>query len=165
MTEKKNKTILVAEPDKQEIFVMREFEAPRNLVFKAYTDPNLYVQWLGPRGYTMLLETFEPRSGGRWRFIHTDPQGNEFGFHGVNHEVLPPERIIDTFEFEGHPEPGHVMLETVMFEVLPGGRTKVTTQSVFQSVADRDGMIQNGMEHGVVDSHERLDEVLERLQR
>ena len=79
MTEKKNKTILVAEPDKQEIFVMREFEAPRNLVFKAYTDPNLYVQWLGPRGYTMLLETFEPRSGGRWRFIHKNQQDNQFG--------------------------------------------------------------------------------------
>jgi len=163
MSEKKNKTTLVAEPGKQEIFVMREFDAPRNLVFKAFTDPKLYVLWLGPRGYTMKLETFEPRSGGRWRYIQTDPQGNQFGFHGVNHEVLAPERIIDTFEFEGNPETGHVMLETVKFEELPGGRTKVTTQSVFQSVADRDGMIQAGMERGVVDSHERLDEVLEKI--
>jgi uncharacterized protein YndB with AHSA1/START domain len=144
---------------------MREFDAPRKLVFMAFTDPKVYIQWLGPRGYTMRLETFEPRSGGRWRYIHTDPQGNHFGFHGVNHEVLPPERIIDTFEFEGNQETGHVMLETVRFEELPGGRTKVTTQSVFQSVADRDGMIQAGMERGVVDSDERLDEVLEKLQR
>ena len=165
MSEKKNKTILIAEPGKQEIFVMREFDAPRKLVFKAFTDPEIYVQWLGPRGYTMQLETFEPRSGGRWRFIHTDPHGNRFGFHGVNHEVLPPERIIDTFEFEGKPEIGHVMLETVRFEELPGGRTKVMTQSVFQSIADRDAMVQDGMEHGVVDSHERLDEVLEKLQK
>jgi uncharacterized protein YndB with AHSA1/START domain len=165
MSEKNNQTFLVAEPGKQEIFVTREFDAPRNLVFKAYTDPKLYVLWLGPRGYTMRLEIFEPRSGGHWRFIHTDPQGNEFGFHGVNHEVLPPKRIIDTFEFEGNPETGHVLLETVNFEELPGSRTKVTTQSIFQSVADRDNMVQSGMEHGVVDSHERLDEVLEKMKK
>lgn len=102
-------------------------------------------------------------SGGRWRYIHKDAQGHEFGFHGVNHEVLPPERIIGTFEYEGSPEKGHVMLETVHFEALPGGRTKITTQSVFQSIADRDGMIRSGMEHGQVDSHERLDELLEKL--
>ena len=159
----KNKTMLKAEPGKQEVLVTREFDAPRELVFKAYTDPKLYVQWLGPRGFGMKLETFEPRSGGRWRYIHIDPQGNEFGFHGVNHEVLAPERIIGTFEFEGLPEKGHVMLETVRFEELPGGRTRVTTQSVFQSVADRDGMVASGMERGVVDSHERLDELLEKI--
>jgi len=160
MSEKKNKTVVIAEPGKQEVFTVREFDAPRELVFKAYTDPKLYVQWLGPRGYTMELETFEPTSGGRWRYFHKDQQGNSFGFHGVNHEVLAPERIIGTFEFEGLPEKGHVVLETARFEALPGNRTRVTTQSVFQSVADRDGMIQSGMERGVVDSHERLDELL-----
>jgi uncharacterized protein YndB with AHSA1/START domain len=165
MSAKKNKTILTAEPGKQEIFVTREFDAPRELVFKAYTDPKLYVQWLGPRGFSMKLETFEPTSGGSWRYIHIDEKGNEFCFHGVNHEVLAPERIIGTFEFEGLPEAGHVVLETAKFETLPGGRTRVTTQSVFQSVADRDGMVQSGMERGVVDSHERLDEVLEKLQK
>ena len=165
MSEKKNKTILVAEPGKQEIFVMREFDAPRKLVFMAFTDPKVYIQWLGPRGYTMRLETFEPRSGGSWRYIHTDPQGNQFGFHGVNHEVLPPERIIDTFEFEGNQETGHVMLETVRFEELPGGRTKVK-DAICLPVGGRPGwMVQSGMERGVVDSHERLDEVLEKLQK
>lgn len=161
----KNKTMLKAEPGKQEVLITREFDAPRELVFKAYTDPKLYVQWLGPRGFGMKLETFEPKSGGRWRYIHKDPQGNEFGFHGVNHEVLAPERIIGTFEFEGLPEKGHVALETVRFEELPGGRTRVTTQSVFQSVADRDGMVESGMERGVVDSHERLDELLEKIRK
>lgn len=165
MGAKKNQTVFSVEKGKQEIFVTREFDAPCDLVFKAYTDPKLYAQWLGPRGFTMKLETFEPKSGGRWRYIHTDPQGNKFGFHGVNHEVLAPERIIDTFEYEGLAEKGHVMLETVKFEELPGGRTKVTTQSVFQSVDDRDNMIQSGMEHGVTDSHERLDEVLEKLRK
>ena len=165
MSEKKNKTVFTVEPGKQEVLIAREFDAPRELVFKAYTDPKLYVQWLGPRGFTMKLETFEPTSGGSWRYIHIDEKGNEFGFHGVNHEVLAPERIIGTFEFEGLPEAGHVVLETAKFEALPGGRTRVTTQSVFQSVADRDGMVQSGMERGVVDSHERLDEVLEKLQK
>jgi uncharacterized protein YndB with AHSA1/START domain len=158
------KATIVAEPGKQEIIITREFDAPRELVFKAYTDPKLYVQWLGPRGYEMKLEKFEPTSGGSWRYIHLDTKGNKFYFHGVNHEVKAPERIIGTFEFEGLPESGHVALETARFEELPGGRTKVVSQSVFQSVADRDGMIQSGMEGGVTDSHERLDELLAKLQ-
>lgn len=163
MSAKKNQTTLVAEPGKQEIFITREFDAPRELVFRAYTDPELYAQWLGPRGYSMKLETFEPVSGGRWRYTHIDQQGNKFGFHGVNHEVLAPERIIGTFEFDGLPEAGHVVLETAKFEELPGNRTRVTTQSVFQSVADRDGMIMSGMESGVVQGYERLDELLEKI--
>ncbi len=155
-----NKTKITAEPGKQEIFITREFEAPRELVFKAFTDPDLYVQWLGPRGLTMTLETFEPRSGGSYRYIQKDSDGNEYAFHGVNHEVLAPERIIGTFEFEGLPEKGHVVLGTMKFEALPGNRTKLTSQSVFQSVADRDGMVQSGMESGVNEGYERLDELL-----
>ncbi len=163
MSEKMNKTVITAEPGKQELFITREFDAPRELVFKAFTDPELYVQWLGPRGYTMKLVTFEPTSGGRWRYVQMDQHGNEFGFHGVNHEVLAPERIIGTFEFEGLPESGHVLLETVQFEELPGGRTRITGHSVYQTVEDRDGMVQAGMESGTVDSYERLDELLEKL--
>jgi uncharacterized protein YndB with AHSA1/START domain len=161
----KNKTIITAEPGKQELFVTREFEAPRELVFKAYTDPDIYVRWLGPRGMTMTLETFEPVSGGRWRFIQKDQDGNEYAFHGVHHDVSAPERIISTFEFEGLPEPGHVILETTRFEDLPGDRTRVTSQSVYQSVEDRDGMIAAGMESGTVDSYDRLDEILENLEK
>jgi uncharacterized protein YndB with AHSA1/START domain len=158
----KNKTIITAEPGKQELFVIREFEAPRELVFKAYTDPDIYVRWLGPRGMIMTLETFEPVSGGRWRFIQKDQDDNEYAFHGVHHDVSAPERIISTFEFEGLPEPGHVILETTRFEDLPGDRTRVTSQSVYQSVEDRDGMIAAGMESGTVDSYDRLDEILEK---
>ena len=155
----KNKTTITAEPGKQELFVTREFDAPRELVFKAHTNPDLFVQWIGPRGLTTTLETFEPVSGGKWRFIQKDQDGNEFGFHGVFHEVSP-ERVIQTFEFDGLPEGGHVVLETLRFEGLPNGRTRLTTQSVYQSVADRDGMIQSGMEHGIKDGYERLDEIL-----
>ena len=160
----KNITKVTAEPGKQEFFITREFDAPRELVFKAFTDPELYVQWLGPRNMTMRLEKFEPRSGGVWRYTHQDPQGNVYGFHGVYHEVLPPERLIDTFEFEGLPESGHVTLETARFEALPGGRTRFSAQVVCQSVADRDGMVASGMEQGMSEGFERLDELLEKMQ-
>ena len=156
----KNKTTITAEPGKQELFVTREFEAPRELVFKAHTDPEVFVQWLGPQGLTTRLDAFEPVSGGQWRFIQKDADGNEFGFHGVFHEVTL-ERIIQTFEFEGLPDSGHVVLETLEFESLPNGRTRLTSQSVYRSVADRDGMVQAGMETGVVEGYERLDRILE----
>lgn len=159
----KNKTTILAEPGKQELFITREFDAPRELVFKAYTDLELYAQWLGPRGLTTTFEIFEPVSGGRYRFTQKDKDGNEYAFHGVTHEVTAPERIIGTFEFEGLPEAGHVTLETTRFEALPGDRTRVTSQSVFQSVADRDGMIESGMETGVNEGYERLDEILEKM--
>lgn len=158
----KNKTVVTTEPGKQEVIITREFDAPRQLVFKAHTDPRLYVQWLGPRGYEMVLETFEPHSGGRYRYIHKDTNGNEFAFHGVFHEISE-ERMIQTFEFEGLPEPGHVTLDTMRLESLPENRTRVTVQSLFQSVADRDGMVQAGMEIGMREGYERLDEVLEML--
>ena len=159
-----NKTTITAEPGKQELFIVREFDAPRELVFKAHTDPELYVQWLGPHDLTMKIETFEPRDGGSYRYVHKR-DGHEYAFHGVNHEVLAPERIIGTFEFEGLPEKGHVLLVTARFDALPGDRTRLTSQSVFQSAADRDGMLQSGMEGGVNDGYERLDEILEKLKK
>ncbi len=156
---------ITVEPGKQEIFIEREFDAPREIVFKAFTDPEIYAQWIGLRGLITTLETFDPRNGGSWRYTQKDANGNEFAFHGVNHEVLSPERIIGTFEFEGLPEKGHVILQTARFEELPGNRTKLTSQSVFQSVADRDGMLQSGMEEGVNDSYDRLDELLEEMSK
>lgn len=158
----KSKTTIIAEPGKQEMLITREFDAPRELVFQAFTDPELYVQWLGPRRLTTVLDVFEPRSGGRWRYLQKEPGGHEFGFHGVYHEVRAPERIIDTFEFEGLPEAGHVCLETLTLHVLPGERTRLTAHSVFQSVTDRDAALQSGMEEGLNESYERLTELLEK---
>ena len=157
----KNQTRVKVEPGKQELFITREFDARRELVFKAFTDPDLVAKWFGPRQFSTRIDRFEPGNGGSWRFVHADKDGNEFSFHGVCHEETAPERLIRTFEFDGLPEKGHVALETARFEVLPGGRTRVTIQSVFQSVNDRDGMVQSGMEEGVNESHERLDELLE----
>jgi uncharacterized protein YndB with AHSA1/START domain len=162
MSAQKNKTTVTAEPGKQEILITREFDAPRELVYKAHIDPELYVQWLGPRGYEMKLDVFEPYSGGRYRYIHKGTDGIEFGFHGVFHE-MSEDLMIQTFEFEGLPEKGHVTLDTMRLEKLPGDRTRVTILSVFQSVADRDGIVQAGMEQGLSEGYERLDELLEKV--
>jgi uncharacterized protein YndB with AHSA1/START domain len=159
------KTTVTLELGKQELLITHECDAPRELVWRAFTEPDLIIQWLlGPRkaGLKMRLDKFEPKNGGSWRYVHVDKNGNEFAFHGVNHEVHPPAHIIQTSEFEGL-KGHHVSLDTAMFEELPGGRTKITAQSVFQSVADRDGMAQSGMEEGVRDSYDRLDELLQKL--
>lgn len=162
MSANKNKTTITAEPGKQELFITREFDAPRELVYKAHTDPELYVQWLGPRGYEMVLETFEPYSGGRYRYIHKDQAGNEYGFHGVFHEISE-DLMIQTFEFEGLPEKGHVTLDIMRLEKLADDRTRINIHSIFQSVEDRDGMVQAGMERGVNEGYERLDELFEKV--
>src|SRR5258708_922675 len=109
------------------------------------------------------VDKVDMRSGGEWRYIHTDQNGNKNGFHGVYHEVLAPERVIDTFEWEGLPEKGHVILETARYESLPNGKTKLTVQQVFQSVMDRDGMVASGQKKGMEESYERLDELLAKM--
>jgi uncharacterized protein YndB with AHSA1/START domain len=153
-----NRTQVTVEPGTQEIVVTREFDAPPDVVYAALTDPDLISQWWGPRGVTVKVAEFEARAGGRWRFLQQDADGNEYGFNGVFHTVSP-DRVVQTFEFEGMP--GHVLLETMTLEDL-GGRTRLVDQSVFQSVADRDGMAASGMEVGAAESYERLDEIFAR---
>ena len=155
-----SKTQIIADPGVPQIVITREFDAPRDLVFRAHVDPELLVQWLGPRSLTMTVEQFDVRHGGTWRFIHRDPDGNEHGFHGVFHGTPSPDSIVRTFEYEG--VPGHVSLETLTLEER-GGRTFLRAIAVFQSVEDRDGMAQSGMEQGVNEGYERLDELIARL--
>jgi uncharacterized protein YndB with AHSA1/START domain len=159
----KNETKITAEEGKQELFIIREFDAPRELLFRAHTDPTLYTRWLGPKGYTMKLDQFEPRSGGSYKFTHTTPEGLSFSFHGIYHEVLPPERMIGTFEFDGLPEKGHVEMDTSKFESLPGGRSRLTIHAIYQSVEDRDAMIKSGMERGITEGFSQLDDVLDSI--
>jgi uncharacterized protein YndB with AHSA1/START domain len=168
----KHKSIITTDPGQLTIFISREFDAPPEVVFKAFIDPKLYVQWIGPRGLSTTIQKFEAKNGGSWRFTQKDSNGNEFAFHGVFHEVTAPKlsagltgRIIQTFEFEGLPETGHVILDTTKFESLPIDRTRMLSQSVFQSVEDRDGMLESGMEQGVDEGYERLDELLEKVQK
>ena len=158
-----NKTLITAEPGKQELYIIREFEAPRELVFRAYTEADLYEKWVGPDDLTMTVEKMDAVDGGSYRFLHKR-DNHVYTFHGVYHEVLAPERIIGTFEFDGLPEKGHVIMGTTKFEDLGGGRSRLVHQSVFQSVADRDGMIASGMERGVVQGYDKLDDLLTRMQ-
>jgi len=158
----KNELKVVAEPGKQDLHIYREFDAPRDLVFKAFSDPKLVIQWLGPKNMKMKIDHYNFKSGGSYRYVHADEKGNEYAFRGVVHEVSVPERAIQTFEFEGMPEPGHVSMDTSIFEVLPNNRTRLVIQSVFRSVADRDGMVKSGMEKGLSEGLERLDALLEK---
>lgn len=139
------------------LVITRVFDAPRELVFKAYTDPNLIPQWWGPRGYTTTVDKMDVRPGGVWRFVQRGPDGNEYAFNGVYREIVPTERLAYTFEFEGMP--GHVLLETVTFEEHDG-KTKVTATALFDTVEDRDGMLKSGMEGGAAESWDRLTEHL-----
>lgn len=149
-----SKTTVTAEPGKQDFTITRTFDAPRELVFKLYTDPDRVAQWWGPG---TVVQEMEPRSGGRWRFVQRDDDGNEYGFHGVYHDITAPERVVNTFEFEGMP--GHVLLETITFSE-ENGKTTYHSQSVFQSVEDRDGMLMSGMEEGASASLDRLEALL-----
>jgi uncharacterized protein YndB with AHSA1/START domain len=137
--------------------ITREFDAPLELVRRAWTDPDLVKQWLGPRKYEMVIEQWDARAGGAYRYVHRDEAGNEFGFHGVFHSN-DPDNMVQTFEFEGMP--GHVSLDKLQLEDIGGGRTRSHIHSVFQSLEDRDGMVQAGMGDGVSEGFERLDELL-----
>jgi uncharacterized protein YndB with AHSA1/START domain len=150
----------VTTPTDREIHVERVFNAPRDRVFAAYTDPKLIPEWWGLRESTTVVDQMDVRDGGSWRFVTRDPDGSESGFRGTYREVSPPERIVQTFEWEGMP--GHVSVETAVFEDL-GDRTKVTTTTLFHTTEERDGMLGSGMEHGMNETYARLDELLARL--
>jgi uncharacterized protein YndB with AHSA1/START domain len=155
-----SETQIIAEPGIPQVIITREFDAPRELVFRAYTEPDLLARWLAPCTFTMTIDRYEPRDGGFWRYVHTDPEGNEHGFHGIFHGTPTPDGIVQTFEYEG--VPGHVKLDTVTLTERDG-RTLVRTVSSFQSVEDRDGMVAAGMEWGVREGHEQLGELLAKL--
>jgi uncharacterized protein YndB with AHSA1/START domain len=151
---------VTAEPGVPQIVTTRDFDAPRHLLYRAFTEPDLLAQWLGPRRYTMTIERFDLRDGGTWRYLHADDAGNTYGFHGVFHGDPSPEGIVQTFEFEG--APGNVQMDTVTFEEHDGGTT-VRTNSVFQSVEARDAMYESGMAEGMSEGYERLEELLAKL--
>jgi uncharacterized protein YndB with AHSA1/START domain len=151
------KTEYVIEADRQDLITTTILDAPRELVFKAYTDPNLFAQWWGPRRYKNEIDKFDARPGGEWRVVQRGDDGSAHAFRGVHHDVVAPERICATFEYEG--VPGHVALETATFEPL-GNKTRLVAHMVFESVTDRDGMVASGMQDGSDESMERLAELL-----
>ncbi len=159
-----NDTSIIAEENKQELFIVREFDASSELVFKAFSTPELLLQFYAPFGIKMKFNYVDFKDGGSYSWTHYNDEGVIYcTFKGVIHEVVAPERIIQTVEMEGLPEGGHVMLEIFIFEELANDRTKLTVQEVFRSVADRDAMIQSGFESGVVEIFNQLDELLKLL--
>jgi uncharacterized protein YndB with AHSA1/START domain len=147
-------------PTEREIVITRVFEAPRKLVFEAITRPEHIRCWWGPRAMTMVVCDIDFRQGGAYRFVLRGPDGNDYAFRGVYHEILPPERVVNTFEFEGLP--GHVSVETLTL-VEEGGKTRLISTSVYASAADRDGHVASGMESGARESYDRLAELLATL--
>jgi uncharacterized protein YndB with AHSA1/START domain len=152
-----SQTEIVADPDVPMIRITREFAAAPEKVFRAHTDPELVPQWLGPRDVTMTIDHYDCRTGGSYRYLHV--RGNEeYGFRGSFHEVRPPELIVQTFTFEGVPD--GVALERLVLEDLGDGRTRLIATSLVDSFEARDAMMASGMDDGIRQSYERLDEVL-----
>jgi uncharacterized protein YndB with AHSA1/START domain len=140
--------------------IERQIDAPRDLVHRAYTDPELITQWLGPRNLTTRVEQWDIRDGGAWRYVQTEADGTEWAFHGVFHGPQTPDQMIQTFEFEG--VPGHVSFSELRLEEKDG-KTLAKTHVVFMSIEDRDGMVASGMSTGINEGYERLDELVARL--
>ncbi len=157
------KKLTVTTPSDREIVMTREFDAPRELVFEAHSKCEHLTNWWGPRKYTLAVCELDFRPSGKYRFVHRGPDGvEEHGFRGEFREIVPPERIVWTFEYEGMP--GHVSVDTLTLEDL-GGRTKLIAHSLFDSVEDRDGMLQSGMEEGAGESYDRLAELVAAMKR
>ena len=152
-----HETQIVSDPDVPLVRIVREFDAPPEKVFRAHTDPDLLARWMGPRNLEMTIDHYDCRTGGSYRYVHSR-DGEDYGFHGSFHEVRPDELIVQTFAFEGFPD--QVALEKLLLEDLGDGRTRLTATSLVDSFADRDAFVASGMETGVVEGYERLDEVL-----
>lgn len=133
----------------------REFDAPVAAVFNAHREPELVRQWLGPNGYEMTIERWDFVTGGGYRYTHRNPEGMEFGFHGLFHTIRDDEFAIQTFEFEGAPD--EVAIEFMWFEDLGDGRCRLRGRSIGRTVEGRDAMVASGMEHGMREGYERLE--------
>ncbi|HEX2856135.1 MAG TPA: SRPBCC family protein [Propionibacteriaceae bacterium] len=143
----------------QSLHHRREFAAPADLVQRAHTDPDLFRQWMGPRGTTLRLDRFDAVTGGGFRYVVESPNGSGWAFNGVYHRVEPG-RIIHTWEYEGEPD---ATLETLVFTDLPGGRTRLDVTSTYTSKDSCDAMLASGMDAGMDEDFERLDAVLDSL--
>jgi uncharacterized protein YndB with AHSA1/START domain len=158
MTRTKSETQILADEKVPTITIIREFDAPRERVFRAWTDPELYAQWVGPRSVTTDITRWSARTGGEWAMSNSRDGEEIASFYGSFHQVRAPERLVWTFTWEGAPD--GVSLESMTFEELPGGRTRLTGVSVVESFEIRDQILASGMEVGVIEGYEKLDELL-----
>lgn len=153
-----NDTEIILDPKVPLVRIIREFDAPREKVFRAHTDPDLLCQWLGPRDLTMTVDHYDCRTGGSWRYLHSRDD-EEYGFHGSFHEVREPDVIVQTFTYEGFPD--SVALERLTLEELDGGRCRLVATSLVDSFETRDAFVASGMEQGVREGYDKLDALLD----
>jgi uncharacterized protein YndB with AHSA1/START domain len=156
-TTQHHETQIVVDQEVPLVRITREFDAPPSKVFRAHTDPELVAQWMGPRSVQNRIDEWDCRTGGSWRYVSVH-EGQEYGFRGCFHEVRENELIVQTFTFEGMPD--GVALEKLVLEDLGDGRTRLTSTSLVDSFADRDAFVASGMDVGVREGYERLDELL-----
>jgi uncharacterized protein YndB with AHSA1/START domain len=155
------KATVTAKPGESTIHIERIFDAPREKFYKVVTNKSLISKWWVGPGYDVTAEEMDVKEGGKWRFVQKMHDGSaQYTFFGVYHEIAPSERIIQTFEFDGLPERGHVIMERMQLEDAEGGKTKLVVTQSFFSVEDRDGMLASGMEDGMQNTYNQLDKVL-----
>jgi len=152
--------LTVTTPSDTEIQMSRVFDAPRDLVFEAHSSAEHMKHWWGPRKYETISAEMDFRPGGKWRIVHRGPDGEEYGFHGEYREIVRPERIVWTFEYEG--APGQVAVETLTLEEHDG-KTTLTAISDAGSKEARDAVLESGMTEGAAETFDRLEEYLETL--
>jgi uncharacterized protein YndB with AHSA1/START domain len=157
VTDDRHQTTIEADPRVPLVRITREFDAPPAKVFRAHVDPGLVVQWQGPRDLEISVEHWDCRTGGSYRYVHRRG-GEEYRFHGCFHEVRPDEVIVQTFTFEGFPD--SVSLERLTLTDLGDGRTRLIATSLVDSFEGRDAFLASGMETGIREGYERLDDVL-----
>lgn len=157
-TTQQHETEITAPADLPTITIVREFDAPPDKVFRAWTDAELFAQWIGPRSIDTRVDYWDARTGGSWRYTAVRDGEQIASFYGSFHEVRPNQRLVQTFTFEGIPD--GVSLETLTFEPLPDGRTRATTVGVVDSLASRDAILSSGMDVGVREGYDKLDELL-----
>lgn len=158
-----SKAVFTVKRNELKVVMERTFDAPREALFQAFVDPNAIPRWWGPRSDTTTVEEMDVRVNGPWRFVCRDSAGNEYAFHGVHKEVVPPTLITSTFNYEGIPG-DHELVQTVTFEDL-GGKTRVASTARYANVEDLDGMLASGMESGATESWDRLAELVEKTPR
>ena len=152
-----NETRIEAHPQLPIITITRDFDAPPERVYRAWTDPELFVRWIGPRSIQSRIDHWDARTGGSWRY--TSSRGDEqWGFFGSFHELRPGERLVQTFTFDGYPD--GVSLETLVLHDLGDGRTRAISTSLVASLEERDAILRSGMDTGVIEGYEKLDELL-----
>jgi uncharacterized protein YndB with AHSA1/START domain len=152
-----NRTEIILDEKVPLVRIVREFDAPAEKVFRAHTDPDLLSRWLGPRDLTMTVDHYECRTGGSYRYLHSRGD-EEYAFYGSFHEVREPDTIVQTFTYEGFPD--SVSLERLTLEELDGGRCRLVATSLVDSFEARDAFVASGMEQGIREGYEKLDEVL-----